>query len=167
MSSLAFLEVIWQKKYGENNFLMILSWKGFLEIQDIYYYVSRPLWSEVYVAQLCLTLCNPMDYIPPSSSLHGILHGILECFAILFSRNYPHPGIQSRSPSLQTDSLPSRFHNTQYNTARLWSIIWLLRSISYSPSPKCYTSWKKGNKILFKNGIILGKHKNSYSQTET
>ena len=76
--------------------------------------------------------------------------------------DYPHSGIQSRSPALQADSSPSRFHNTQYNTGRLWSIIWLLRSISYSPSPKYYTSWKKGNKrILFKDGIFLGKHKNS------
>ena len=23
------------------------------------------------VAQLCLTLCNPMDYSPPASSVHG------------------------------------------------------------------------------------------------
>ena len=24
--------------------------------------------------QLCLTLCGPMDYRPPGSSIHGILH---------------------------------------------------------------------------------------------
>ena len=28
---------------------------------------------KVLVAQLCPTLCNPMDYSPPSSSVHGIL----------------------------------------------------------------------------------------------
>ena len=39
------------------------------------------------VAQLCLTLCDPMDCIPPDSSVHGILQGrILEWIAILFSR---------------------------------------------------------------------------------
>ena len=27
---------------------------------------------EVLVAQLCLTLCNPMDCSPPGSSVHGI-----------------------------------------------------------------------------------------------
>ena len=30
---------------------------------------------KVLVAQLCLTLCDPMDCIPPDSSVHGILHG--------------------------------------------------------------------------------------------
>ena len=27
----------------------------------------------VLVAQLCMTLCNPMDCSPPHSSVHGIL----------------------------------------------------------------------------------------------
>ena len=27
------------------------------------------------VAQLCLTLCNPLDCSPPGSSIHGILPG--------------------------------------------------------------------------------------------
>ena len=34
---------------------------------------------KVLVAQLCLTLCDPMDYSPPSSSVHEILQAkILE-----------------------------------------------------------------------------------------
>ena len=42
---------------------------------------------KVLVAQLCLTLCDPMDCIPPDSSVHGILQArILEWIAILFSR---------------------------------------------------------------------------------
>ena len=41
----------------------------------------------VLVAQSCLILCDPMDYSPPGSSVHGILQaGILEWVAILFSR---------------------------------------------------------------------------------
>ena len=37
--------------------------------------------------QSCLTLCNPMDYSPPGSSVHGILQArILEWGAISFSR---------------------------------------------------------------------------------
>ena len=36
--------------------------------------------------QLCLTLCDPMDYNPPGSSVHGILQArILEWVAIPFS----------------------------------------------------------------------------------
>ena len=37
----------------------------------------------VCVAQLCPTLCNPMDYSPPGSFVHGILQArILEWVAI-------------------------------------------------------------------------------------
>ena len=39
------------------------------------------------VAQLYPTLCDPMDYTPPGSSVHGIIQArILEWVAILFSR---------------------------------------------------------------------------------
>jgi len=43
--------------------------------------------SEVKVAQLCVTLCDPMDSSPPRSSVDGILYArILEWVAIFFSR---------------------------------------------------------------------------------
>ena len=43
---------------------------------------------ESEVAQSCLTLCNPEDCSPPSSSVHGILQTrILEWVAISFSRD--------------------------------------------------------------------------------
>ena len=42
---------------------------------------------KVKVAQLCLTLCNPMDCSLLGSSVHGILQArILERVAIPFSR---------------------------------------------------------------------------------
>ena len=38
------------------------------------------------VAQLCLTLCDPMDYSLPGSSVHGIFQArVLEWVAISFS----------------------------------------------------------------------------------
>ena len=41
---------------------------------------------KVKVAQLCLTLCDPMDY-----TVHGLLQaGILECVAVPFSRGPSH-----------------------------------------------------------------------------
>ena len=60
------------------------------------------------VTQLCPSLCDPMDYIPPGSSVHGILQ----------ARNWsgmpfpslgdlPDPGIKPGSPALQADTLPS------------------------------------------------------------
>ena len=42
---------------------------------------------KVLITQSCLTLCDPMNYSPPGSSVHGILQTrILEWVAILFSR---------------------------------------------------------------------------------
>ena len=42
---------------------------------------------KVVVTQSCPTLCNPMDYSPPDSSVHGILQArIQEWVAIPFSR---------------------------------------------------------------------------------
>ena len=39
-----------------------------------------------FITQSCLTLCDPMDYSPPGSSVHGILQArILEWVAISFS----------------------------------------------------------------------------------
>ena len=38
--------------------------------------------------KLCLTLCNPMDYSPPGSSVHGILQA-----SILGGLPFPSPGI--------------------------------------------------------------------------
>ena len=59
----------------------------------------------VLVAQLCLTLCDPMDCSLPGSSIHGLFQArILEWIAISFSRDLPDPGIEPRSPALPSDS---------------------------------------------------------------
>ena len=60
----------------------------------------------------CLTLCDPMDY-----TVHGILQArILEWVALPFSRGYYNSGIESRSPSLQADSLPTEPPEKPKNT---------------------------------------------------
>ena len=44
------------------------------------------------VAQLCLTLCDPIECSPPGSSIHGIFQArILEWVALFFSRGSPWP----------------------------------------------------------------------------
>ena len=59
-------------------------------------------------AQLCLTLCSPMDCSLTGSSVHGIfLARVLEWGAISFSRDLPNAGIGLGSPTLQADALPS------------------------------------------------------------
>ena len=51
-----------------------------------------PLKGEILVAQLCPTLCDPMDYSPPGSSVLGILQArILEWVAIPFSKGSSQP----------------------------------------------------------------------------
>ena len=47
------------------------------------------------VAQLCLTVCSPMDSSAPGSSLHGIFQArILDWVAISYSGNFPNPGTE-------------------------------------------------------------------------
>ena len=51
----------------------------------------------VKVAQSCLTLCDPMDYSPPCSSVHGILQArILEWVAMPFSKGSSQPRGQTQ-----------------------------------------------------------------------
>ena len=75
------------------------------------YFKTKPKYfgeSESEVAQLCLTLCDPMDCSLPGSSVHGIFQvRILEWAAISFSRGPSQPRIEPRSPALQADALPS------------------------------------------------------------
>ena len=62
----------------------------------------------VLIAQLCLILRDPMNWGPPGSSIPGISQArILEWVSIPFSRDLPDPGIESKSPTLKADSLPS------------------------------------------------------------
>ena len=45
--------------------------------------------------QSCPTLCDPVDYSPAGSSVHGILHArILDWVVISFSRGSSDPGIE-------------------------------------------------------------------------
>ena len=62
----------------------------------------------VLVAQLCPTLCDPMDCSPPSScpwDFQGKDTGVGLPFPS--PGDLPDPGIKPRSPALQADSLPS------------------------------------------------------------
>ena len=69
----------------------------------------RKVLVKMLFAQSCLTLCNSMDCNLPGSSVHRILQErILEWVATSsLPGDLPDPGIESRSPALQMDSLPS------------------------------------------------------------
>ena len=60
------------------------------------------------VSQSCPTLCDPMNYIPPGSSVHAILRQ--EYWSGLpfpSPGDLLYPGIEPGSPSLQADPLLS------------------------------------------------------------
>ena len=97
------------------------------------------------VAQLCPTLCDPMD-----CTVHAILQArILEWVAVPFSRGSSQP----RSPALQADSLlpepPGKPENTEVGSLSLLQQIfptqelsqgllycrWILYQLIYKGSP--------------------------------
>ena len=60
------------------------------------------------VSYSVMSLCDPMDYSLPDSSVHGILQArILEWVPMPFSRGSSQLRNQTQSPELQADSLPS------------------------------------------------------------
>ena len=61
---------------------------------------------KVKVSQSCPTLCNPMDYRLPGSSVHGILQARnWREWPFPFPGDLPNPEIKPRSPMLQASSL--------------------------------------------------------------
>ena len=88
-----------------------------MELTSIYASIKRHMLCCVLVAQLCLTLCNPMDCNPLGSSVHGILRQ--EHWSGLpfpFPGDPSDPGIEPRSPSLQADALSSELLEKPKNT---------------------------------------------------
>ena len=72
-------------------------------ISSGFFTTEPPRKVEAKVAQLCLTLCNRMDY-----TVHEILQArILEWVGFPFSRGSSQPRVEPRSPTLRPDSLPA------------------------------------------------------------
>ena len=79
------------------------------------------------VAQLCLTLCNPMDCSLPGSSVHGNLQvRILEWLAILSSRGSSRPRAQT-----QVSYAAGRFFTIWATDKALWSICTCLGLLTF------------------------------------
>ena len=70
------------------------------------------------VTQSCPTLCNPMGFSPPGSSVHGGSPGKntgVSCHA-LHPGDLPNAGIEPKAPTLQGDSLPAEPPGKPMNT---------------------------------------------------
>ena len=62
-----------------------------------YFYVNLTTECSAQPLQSCPTLCDPMDWSPPGSSVHGILQErLLEWAAIPFSRRSSPPSVWTR-----------------------------------------------------------------------
>ena len=82
--------------------------------------------------QSCPTLGDPMDCSPPGSSVHGILQArILDWLPFPSPGNLSNPGIESRSPALQADSLPSEPILSSYKAKGIlpFATIWLYQEV--------------------------------------
>ena len=70
--------------------------------------------------QLCLTLCDPMDY-----TVHGILQAeYWRRYPFPFPGDLPNPGIKPRSPALQADSLLAEPRGKPNRQIWPWNMEW-------------------------------------------
>ena len=90
------------------------------------------------VTQPCLTLCNPMDYSLPGSSVHGDSPGKNTGWvAMPSSMHLPNPGIEPISPTLQADSLPS---DQPGNNSRVFSNTMIRKHQFFSTQPSVWSN---------------------------
>ena len=87
--------------------------------------------TDTEVTQLCPTLCNPMDYSPPGSSVHGIFQArVLEWVAISFNVLHIYNGILlSYKKEWNNSTCRSMEGSRDYHTR--WSKSHRERQISY------------------------------------
>ena len=92
---------------------------------------------KVKVAQLCLTLCDPMACSPPGSSVHGISKArILKWVAISFSRRSSHPRDQTHM-SCVSCIVGGFFIHWAIRKAPCRYMIMYLQNIVYNPLMQC------------------------------
>ena len=115
------------------------------------YYVSLiRLKVKSEVAQLCLTLCDPMDCSPPGSSIHGIFQAkVLEWVAISFSRG----SFQPRDWTQVSHTAGRRF--TVWATREAIDLNYLFRNIEVLGA----FQWVWGGDSLYADYTILNNMK--------
>ena len=62
--------------------------------------VCTYIYTQVYIAPLCPALCDPMDYSPPGSSVHGIFQArMLKWVAFPSPGDLPNAEMEPESPA--------------------------------------------------------------------
>ena len=90
-----------RKTHGQRSLVGYSPW-GCTEPTHIYKCICCAV-----LTQLCPTLRDPVDCSPPGSFVHGDSPGKNTGVSCHAPGDLLNPGIKSRSPTLQTDSLPS------------------------------------------------------------
>ena len=116
---------------------------------------------KILVAQLCLTLCDSMDCIPPNSSVHRILQRrILDWVAISFSRGSSQPKIELGSPTyshIKWKPIKWERHKNKCFGMSCFSILWCIHA-GYTFWPRIF-HWAHDELInkrrICKNHIIV------------
>ena len=89
-------------------------------------------------AQSCLTLCDPMDYIPPGSSVHGLFQArILEWFTISYSRGSSQPRDRT-SASCVSCTGATWFSQTKAQRVKHLSAMWETWVQSLGQEKECH-----------------------------
>ena len=102
-SSILAWRISWAEEPGGLQSIGLQSWTRLKQLGG-----SSSRYESVLVTQSYPSLCDPMDYSLPGSSVHVIFQArILEWVAIPFSRDLPDPGIKYGSSALQADFLSS------------------------------------------------------------
>ena len=87
--------------------------------------------------QLCPALCNPMNYNPPGSSVHGILpERILKRSAISSSSGFSRH--REKPASLKSPDLAGRFFTTEPPGKSILWINQMYSEISYNIKGRCH-----------------------------
>ena len=109
-------------------------------------YLWKQNWIKVYneseseVAQLCLTLSDPMDCSPPGSSVHGILHVLMPFSQIIPP---PSPTESKRLFYTSVSLLLSRLQGYRYHLSK-FLVFWMLSfKPTFSLSSFTFMHWRR------------------------
>ena len=107
--------------------------------------LKNPICKCAGMLKSCLTHCNPMVCSPLGFSSMGFSRqeywSGLPCPP---PGDFPHPGIEPRSPTLQVDSLPSKPPGKPYmiSTLNLRNLFHICDKLRYFPATKHIPYWK-------------------------
>ena len=117
---------------------------GLLHCRQIIVWIPRENESEIEVAQMCPTLCDPVDCSLPGSSIHGILQArVLEWVAISFSR-----GSSRARDQTQVSRIAGRHFNlwatreAPLNSRKQANLLSVFFSISYQSIAKLLIEYR-------------------------